>query len=319
MLIAIIILLVLIVLLLVAAYVTFFICFYSTPKQKKNFADPTTPLVGDEYNDYNDKVLAAVERVMKLPCEEVSVTSHDGLKLHGRYYHNGDGLPLEIFFHGYRSSGLRDGSGAIELAPKAGFNLLLVDQRSSGLSDGKVISFGVKEKEDVLTWIDYAIDRFGDDLQIILAGVSMGAATVLMASGLKLPENVKCITADCPYSSQSDIIAKVCADMKLPVRVVMPFIAMGAKLYGHFDLGSETPEEAVSHTAVPIFFVHGDADGFVPCEMSRKMHEKCASQKHIYIAPDSPHGISFVAHYPEYIQHLKEFFKDAGVDLKWSA
>ncbi len=319
MLIAIIILLVLILLVLVAAYITFFICFYSTDKQKKHFADPTAPLVGDEYNDYNEKVLAAVDRVLKLPYEEITITSHDGLKLYGRYYHNGDGLPMEIFFHGYRSSGLRDGSGAIELAPKAGFNLLVVDQRGSGLSDGRVISFGVKEKQDVLSWVSYAIARFGDDLKIILAGVSMGAATVLMASGLKLPKNVKCITADCPYSSQKDIISKVCSDLKLPVTVVMPFISLGAKLYGHFDLDSETPEEAVSHTTVPIFFVHGDADGFVPCDMSSRMYERCASSKLMYLAPDSPHGISFVAHYPEYTDHLKKFFKDAGLNLKWSA
>lgn len=317
MLIAIIVLLVLILSVLVAAYVTFFLCFYSTKKQKANFADPTSPLVGDEYTDFNPKVMAAVERVLKLPFEEVSVTSHDGLKLHGKYFHNGDGLPLEIFFHGYRSAGLRDGSGAVELAPKAGFNLLVVDQRGAGLSEGSVISFGVLEKEDAKVWIDYAINRFGKEVQIILAGVSMGAATVLMASSQNLPENVRAITADCPYSSQSEIIAKVCGDIKIPARLAMPFIRLGARLYGHFDLSSETPEEAVAKTTIPIFFVHGDADGFVPCEMSQRMHEKCASKKAMYLAPDSPHGVSFVAHYPEYVEHLKGFFEEAGLELGW--
>lgn len=300
-----------------ATYIPFRIAFYNSKKSKKHFSDPTLPLSGEEYAAYNDDVMASVDRVLKIPYEDVYITSNDGLRLHGRYFHNCDGYPVEIFFHGYRSSGLRDGSGSIELGPEAGFNLITVDQRGSGLSDGNVISFGIKEKYDVLSWIDYVTERFGKDQKIILSGVSMGTATVLMASGLDLPENVKCITADCGFSSQKEIIAKVAKEMGFPPKLVMPLIKIGAKLYGGFDLDSETPLEAVSRTKVPVFFAHGAADGFVPCEMTLKMYDACRSDKVIFIAQDTAHGLSFVAKKKEYCEALSKFFAKHGISDSW--
>lgn len=305
------------VLVLCISYVVFRIAFYNSNKSKKELMNPKLPLRGDDYAKYEHTIFDSVDRVSAEPFEDVYVTAHDGLRLHGRYYHNGDDLPVEIFFHGYRSPGLRDGSGSIELAKRAGYNLILVDQRGSALSDGHVISFGVNEKCDVLSWIDYVIKRFGEKQSIILAGVSMGAATVLMASGLYLPENVKCITADCGYSSQREIIEKVCRDINISPRLVMPFIRLGAKLYGGFDLYSETPIEAVKKAKVPIFFIHGDNDGFVPCEMSRQMYDCCASPKEIFIAHGSAHGVSYLDYGDEYRAYLKKFFADSGVATEW--
>ena len=143
----------------------------------------------------------------KVPYEQVYITSFDGTKLAARYYHLSDSAALQIQFHGYRSTAVRDFSGGFQLAQKMGRNLLVVDQRASGKSEGTTICFGIKEKYDCLEWIKYALERFGD-IPIMLTGVSMGGATVLMASELDLPENVKCIVSDCPYTSPYEIIAR---------------------------------------------------------------------------------------------------------------
>lgn len=304
-------------LILLVAYITFRITFYNSDNSKKVQMNPKLPLRGDDYAKYESTIFASVDRVSSKAYEDIYVTACDGKRLHGRYYQNGEGKPVEIFFHGYRSPGLRDGSGTIELAERAGYNLIVVDQRGSALSDGNVISFGVKEKQDVLSWIDYVINRFGGEQSIILAGVSMGAATVLLASGLELPKNVKCITADCAYSSQSEIIEKVCRSMNMPPRLVMPFIRLGARLYGGFDLYSETPIEAVKKATVPIFFIHGDNDGFVPCNMTKKMYECCSSPKELFIAPGSAHGVSYLDYGNEYRAYLKKFFAESGVITEW--
>lgn len=294
-------------------YIPYRIAFHNSEKSKKYYSNPRLPLEGDDYAAYSDRVLAAVDRVLKFPCEDVYITSHDGLKLHGRYFHNGDGYPIEIFVHGYRSSGYRDGSGSIELGPDFGFNLIVIDQRGGGMSEGNVISFGIKEKYDILSWIDYVRERFGDDQKIILAGVSMGASTVMLASALDLPENVRCITADCGYSDQKEIIAKIAGEMKFPPKLVMPLLRLGARLYGGFDLYDETPLEAVKRAKVPIFFAHGEKDGFVPCKMCYELYDACASDKVLFIAEGAAHGLSFIEKKKEYCDLLKVFFTKHGV------
>ena len=140
------------------------------------------------------------------PCEFVTIQSRDGLTLSGRYYHTADGAPLAIGFHGYKSCWLTDFCGGADIAFQMGQNVLLVDERAHGKSQGRTISFGIKERQDLLCWIDYALARFGSDVKILLYGVSMGGATVVMASELELPENVKGIVADCPYSAPLDVI-----------------------------------------------------------------------------------------------------------------
>ena len=147
----------------------------------------------------------AIAAFLEAPYEDVSITSHDGLKLTGRYYHVSDGAPLEIQCHGYKGNPFVDFAGAWSIAKAAGRNVLLINQRCHGGSEGKTITFGILERRDVMGWIDYASNRFGN-VPILLSGVSMGAATVLMASALDLPPNVKGIVADCPYSSPECII-----------------------------------------------------------------------------------------------------------------
>ena len=151
---------------------------------------------------------AAIGTFEAEPFEEVTISSHDGLGLRGRYYHYADGAPLEIMCHGYKGNAIRDFCGNWAVAKKDGRNVLLIDQRCHGKSEGHTITFGILERRDVLGWINWANQRFGE-IPILLSGVSMGAATVLMVSGMELPGNVKAVVADCPYDAPSNIIKKV--------------------------------------------------------------------------------------------------------------
>ena len=190
--------------------ICYYICFYNPIPHNE---DPYDIPRDDQYGVHAERMHRMVDYLRSLPYEQVSITSYDGLKLTARYYHRNDGAPVKIEFHGYRSAATRDFSGANELDVLTGCNVLLVDQRSHGLSEGTTITFGIKERHDVVSWANYAVDRFGSDVKILLSGVSMGAATVLMASNLELPSNVKGIIAAAtvpPLQSSKKSARKIC-------------------------------------------------------------------------------------------------------------
>ena len=141
------------------------------------------------------RILELIDAFDAIPYEALSIRSQDGLRLFGRYYHVRDGAPILIEVHGYHGTALRDFCGGNLLARAAGYNTLVIDQRAHGKSEGKIISLGINEREDCLLWAEYAAGRW-PGVPLILSGVSMGAATVLMASSLPLPESVRGIMAE---------------------------------------------------------------------------------------------------------------------------
>ena len=307
-------------LILLISFYTYNVCFYS-PRAKRSTIEDS--LQGGQYDAVSEHIYRISHIMEKIPCENVSITSFDGCLLHGRYYHVRDGAPLEILFHGYRSCAFRDCSGGHALSRKMGFNSLVVDQRAQGESSGVTITFGIKEHKDCKEWIDYANARFGTDIPIILSGLSMGAATVLMATGLDLPENVVCVIGDSPYSAPSAIIEKVCKDMHYPVWLCRPFIHLGAMLYGGFRLNSCTAKDAVNHAKLPILLIHGEEDRLVPCAMSHEIAACSASDVTVQTFPDAGHGLSyltdpiryedvvyaFLDKFPAISDHIAESFK----------
>ena len=256
-------------------------------------------------------MLELIDALVARPCEQVFIRSRDGLRLAARYYHCRDGAPLEIQFHGYRGSAIRDFCGGAAIALAAGHNVLLVDQRAHGKSEGRTICFGVKERFDCLDWVDYALRRFGPDARLLLCGVSMGASTVLMAGGLPLPEQVKVIIADCPYSSPMEIIRKVCRDLRLPPRLMEPFLRLAARLYGGFSLTGASALEALRQCRVPVLLIHGEDDRFVPCQMSRDLRDACAAPVQLLTVPGAGHGLSFIVDRPAYEQAVARFVAQA--------
>lgn len=264
---------------------------------------------GPAYAVYRKEIEQAMRRVMEAKeYEIVETTSIDGLTLRGRYYHRKDGAPLVLFFHGYKGNFFRDGNGIYAYAKKHEINLLLVSQRSQGISEGKSITFGIMERKDCLSWIAYAIRRFGPEVKIGLFGLSMGAATVMMAADVGLPDNVRGILSDCGFSSPKEILCAVMKDRKLPPKLLYPLAKLGAKWFGHFDLEEASATESMKHCKIPVWMIHNDGDDFVPFWMSKKCYEACASpEKKLIEVKGVGHGLSFMLEPATYMKMLDEF------------
>ena len=265
---------------------------------------------GKIYEVHRDQMIAWTKEARAMPYQSVSIQSHDGLTLRGRYFEYAKGAPLEIIFHGYRGNSERDLSGGVQRCFALGHSALIVDHRGSGTSDGHVITFGVNERKDCLRWIDFVNKTFGNEQKIMLAGISMGASTIVMASGEVLPDNVIGIIADCGYCSQKEIIKKVVREMHLPPALVYPFIKLGAWMFGHFNLEETTPLQALKTCKTPIIFLHGDTDEFIPFDMSQQMYEACPTPKRLIKVKGAGHGLAFPHDQQGYIDALREFEKE---------
>ena len=263
---------------------------------------------GKIYEPFREKMENWIREARALPHEDVQITSFDGLKLQGKFYEYAPGAPIEIMFHGYRGNAERDMSGGVQRCFAVRRSALVVEQRCSRGSEGNVITFGVYEHRDCLKWIAFALEHFGADVKIILTGISMGAATVLTAAGEKLPENVIGVLADCGYSSAKEIMYHVIRAIHLPPKLCYPFVKLGAKLFGHFDLEETSPLKAMESCTVPVIFFHGEDDDFVPCDMSRAVYAACKSRKHLVTIPGAGHGLAYAVNPERYLEELYAFF-----------
>lgn len=265
---------------------------------------------GEQYDKELKNIKMWIEEIMAIPCEKITISSHDGKKLFGHYYHVADGAPVQLMIHGYKSSAYLDFCGGIKFARKCGYNVLAVDQRSHGRSDGSTITFGIKERQDCIRWANYISSRFGSDTKIILSGLSMGASTVLMASALNLPDNVVGIIADCPFSSPKAIIQKVGRDMHLPTKLSYPFVKLGAFIFGGFHLEECDAVSAVKNSKIPILIFHGDDDRFVPWEMSQEIKNSAPENITLEIVPNAGHGLCYLVEPKQYEETTKRFLNE---------
>lgn len=290
----------------IVAFLCYKITFYAPPR-KPGSPEPDVP-EGKIYEPYHEQMRLWAKETRALPQEDFSIISRDGLRLTAKYYEFAPGAPIELMFHGYRGSAQRDLSGGVQRCFQIRRSAFLVDQRCSSTSEGKTITFGIREHQDCLDWVDFMVEHFGPDVKIILTGVSMGAATVLMAAGKPLPPNVIGVLADCGYTSAREIIQEVARRLKLPAKMCYPFVRLGARLYGGFDPDSYSPLEAVKNCKVPVIFYHGDTDDFVPWDMSRRNYEACASKKLLITVPGAGHGLCFPVDPDGYLKALEDFF-----------
>ncbi len=299
---------------LLVSFVCFRMAFFS--KREKEVSDEFCLPDGEIYKAYKDIMQKWADEVLGTETERVQITSFDGLTLRGKYYEYKKGAPIELMLHGYRGRAERDLCGGVQRCFALGRNALLVDQRGCGHSDGTIISFGIKEKRDCLDWIDFMINHFGSDCKIILTGISMGASTVLMAAGEELPENVVGVLADCGFTTAKDIIKKVIKDMKLPPNLSYPFVKIGARLYGGFNIEETSAKEAVQKIKVPVIFFHGESDDFVPVDMSKENFAVCNAPKKLVTVAGAGHGLSFPVDEKNYLKEVANFFDNNGVPTK---
>ncbi len=284
-------------------------CFLKTFYARRTLRDRSEEFSlppGKIYEPYHDVMLKWSREAKKMSFERFSITSFDGLKLCSRYYELSPTSPIEIMFHGYRGNAERDLCGGIQRAFAVGHSVLLIDQRSCGWSEGHVITFGVKEHQDCIRWVNFACEAF-PGRKLILTGISMGASTVLMASGKTLPDAVVGVIADCGFSSARAIICKTIKDMHLPPKLVYPIIRLGGIIFGRFDTEATPAVEAVKNTTVPVIFLHGDNDAFVPYSMSVECYNACNTPKTLVTIKGAGHGMAYLVSQNDYIEKLKEF------------
>jgi fermentation-respiration switch protein FrsA (DUF1100 family) len=232
--------------------------------------------------------------IKEQPLELIEVKAHDGLTLRGHYLP--PLVPLDrvvILVHGYGGVGT-DLAGFAYLYHQAGFHVMMPDNRGHGKSEGNYIGFGWHDREDCLRWTEYLIARLGQESSIFLHGVSMGGATVLMTSGEVLPPQIKGIISDCAYTSVNAVLAY---QMKRMYRLPhFPFLAMTSlltKLKAGYFFSEASALKQVKRATVPILFLHGGADTFVPTSMVYELYQACPTEKELVVIPNAAHAMAY--------------------------
>lgn len=214
-----------------------------------------------------------------------------------------------LLFHGYRSIAETDFACAMDTYYRLGYELILVDQRAHGQSSGNWIGFGALERYDCLSWIRYLNAKFGS-IPTFLSGISMGCTTVLMALELDLPGNVKGAIADCGFTSPKEIIAHVMKKkLRLPPALLMPVLSVFSKLFAGYFFDECSTIDALKKTTLPVLFIHGKSDDFVPTEMTVRNYEACASEKELILVEGAGHGTSFLQDKKGVSQAIATFLK----------
>ncbi len=296
--------LIIIILLAVFAYLHHGI-FYSPLKGQNNDYQLTksTQFLGIE-----EEINNLIKTLVDTPYEDVYVKSFDHLKLHGRYYENKNSHKVIIMFHGYRGTSRRDFSGAAMYLINKGLNVLLVDERGHGESQGHNITFGKREKKDVLSWINYIKERYHDNVEISLAGISMGAATILFAAQyIKEPMKLLC---DCPYSTEKEIISETIKKLKLNVKFFYPIVNLVSIIYSRTSLNGDDASKSVKNSNHKVLIIHGDSDTIVPYQFSQRIYLENKEKVRYELFPNTEHGVSYVTDTPRYQKILDDFLAD---------
>ena len=263
--------------------------FYS-PLGRQNDDHVLTPATHELGID--KEVYQMIDDLLAVPCEHAFIDSYDGLKLHARIYKNSKSNKVVIMFHGYRGTAIRDFSGGAKLMIDSGYNVILVDERAHGQSKGHNITFGNREKKDVLSWIEYSKKEFGLDKELVLVGISMGAATILFASQY-IPGSIKVI-CDCPYTSEREIISQTIKKMKLSVKFFYPLVNLSSIIFSRASLNKDNAFNSLKETKHKYLIIHGDKDTIVPYQFTEKLYQTYQNKIQYELFPNTEHGISFV-------------------------
>ncbi len=232
----------------------------------------------------------------KQALDEFEIINAKGFRLKGYLLPADDPSDVFVFCsHGYRNCGTGEFHCMAKFYHDKGYNVFLVDHQASGMSEGKYIGFGYHEYRDCLQWLDFMKKHFGSDIQIILHGVSMGSATVmLMAGSGRLPSNVKFVIADCGYTSAYNQFVHNAKGMHVPSFPIIDAANLFNRVISGYDFKDASPIDAVKKASVPMLFIHGANDDFVPTHMVNELYEACASEhKELLIVEGAAHAESY--------------------------
>ncbi len=243
--------------------------------------------------------------------ETVRITARDGIELIGHYFPCENAKRVIVAFHGWRSSWHYDYGLISPFWEQNCCSVLYVEQRGQNASGGEYMGFGLTERFDCADWVNFAVCRAGKEIPIYLAGISMGAATVLMASDLNLPKNVHGIMADCGFTSPKAVFRHV-AEKNLHMHYGMYSILLDAMCKKRicFAAGDCSAPNALSKTDIPILFVHGSDDRFVPVEMTYENYKACRAPKRLLVVPGADHAASYYVDKNNYEQAVLKFWSE---------
>ena len=264
----------------------------------------------EKWKPYLDYVLKEQEWLKEHQEQELKeIKSKDGLTLRAAYIPREEAKGTIICMHGYHSTNNIEFVPEVRFLWNLGYNVILPWQRSHGKSEGRYITYGVKERHDLKRWILYTNRHLGaKNKDIFLCGISMGCATTLMAAGLDLPDNVKGIIADCGFTSPWDIIKHVAKDrFYLPPFPLMYMVNLVSEIIAGFGLKEVSIPEIMKRNKIPVLFIHGDVDNYVPMWMTIKNYEACAAPKELYIVPGAGHALAFSKDMEEGKRRIKDF------------
>ena len=261
------------------------------------------------YGKYYENIVIGDQFLRENHSQEIQIKSYDGLILRGVWVPADDPKGTILLAHGYRSSKMVDFSLAFEMYHSLGMNILIPDQRAHGKSEGKYITFGIKESRDMEQWIAFHNENFCK-IPLILSGLSMGASTVLYLADKDLPDNVKGIIADCGFTSPKEIIRSVFQNVThLPAAPTLWVTNLFTRCFAGFGLNDKDTRDVLKNCKVPVLLVHGVEDGFVPCEMTKQAYTACSGQKELLLVEKADHGVSFLVEKERYVNTVIAFLE----------
>ena len=298
----IVILLIIILVLLAASYYMFASVFdmkiYKHTEPSPDYIDSEKDLMRPTAHKLYAFQAPYMEKFKDIPYEDLYVTSFDGLKLHG-YLYKGEGKEVVICVHGYKSAPPNDYADKMEIYTARKATILCIDDRAHGKSEGRYLGFSELDKYDIKSWVE-KINELYDNPNIYLHGVSMGGASVIHTADMNL-KNVKGIIDDCGYDTIDNIVRfLVTKSYHVPYFPLANLANMWAKLLAHVGFKDSIGEEIVAHSTVPIVFIHGKLDNFVPAQMSIDLYNACTSKKAILLVEDCGHAAAYCCAKKEY-------------------
>lgn len=263
-----------------------------------------------KWEEYHKIITPSKEAFLAREHETVELTAKDGIRLVGNYFPcDNPTNKVVLVSHGYSSTGIGEFAALSHFYLERGFDCLVLDLRAHGESEGDYVGFGILDRYDCMAWIRYLIDRCGKDVQIVLQGTSMGASTSLMVTGFAdLPEQVKCVVADCAFTSPYDVFAHVLKrDYHLPPFPVMNLSDAMCEKKAGYRFRDYSTLLAMRTNDRPVLFIHGSEDNFVPTWMSRDNYVACRAPKDLLIVKGAGHGASYYENPALYEKHLAAF------------
>jgi len=297
----------LIFLLFLLSLVVFFILFARPSSVYKPNAI-TYKMMGPELDNLNKYNADHLVELKKLSCDTVTVKSTDGLTFSGYFYKcNQETDKIVLLSHGFKSTAYNTYPAIALFYLSQGFDVLMINHRAHEKSEGAWSGFGQLEGADLLQWLDFIVKK-NPDYKIVMHGNSMGAASVMEASCMNIPSNVKCIVSDCGFTSSRDELKYQMKEMfHVPPFPILDIVALYCKLFAKFNLDGVSALESVKNAKAPMMFVHGKKDATVPVSMAEELYKACGNEKELALYEESGHGQSYFKYEKEYQEKLMAF------------